>query len=171
MIDKTLRTALRSLVRRYGIRQVDQSLLEIRRATSRGEERYGQSDSVDSDTRTRRSTKTRSALEYVAKMGCGSEMQPAMSELARRFQEKAFLPTFGDIRNFCETYGIEQPASNSRADSIPRVFKFLSTIDRNEIQRIVDHRLFSGPARLGPIADAIRANGRAAAALRDHPDT
>lgn len=163
MIDNRLGTALRSLVRRYGIRQVDRSLREIRRSESRGEERSNQPVSADSETRARRSTKTRSATEYVAKLDCGSELGPAMSELARRFQEKEFLPTLGDIRNFCKTYGVEQLASNSRAGSIPRVFKFLATMDRDEIQRIVDDRLFSGPARLGPIADAIRANGRAAA--------
>lgn len=162
MIDNRLGTALRSLVRRYGIRQVDRSLREIRRSESRGEERSNQSVSADSETRARRSTKTRSATEYVARLDCGSELVPAMSELARRFQEKEFLPTLGDIRNFCKTYGVEL-ASNSRAGSIPRVFKFLATMDRDEIQRIVDDRLFSGPARLGPIADAIRANGRAAA--------
>ncbi len=115
------------------------------------------------DTRIRQRAKARSAPEYVAKMDCDAEIWPAMSELAKRFQEKTFLPTFGDIRNFCEAYGIDEPASHSRAGSIPRVFKFMATMDRDEIRRIVDDRLFSGPSRLGPIADAIRANGRAAA--------
>ena len=91
------------------------------------------------------------------------EKRPALLELAKRFQDKSFLPTFGDIRNFCQAYGIDVPASGSRASAIPRVFKFIAAMDGGEVQRIVDHWLFSGPARLGPIADAIRKNGRAAA--------
>ena len=85
---------------------------------------------------------------------------PALLELANRFQDKSFLPTFGDIRNFCQAYGIDVPASGSRASAIPRVFKFIATMDSGEVQRIVDDRLFSGPARLGPIADAIRKQRR-----------
>ena len=111
----------------------------------------------------RKSVKSKSAPEYVAAMNFDVERRPVMSELAKRFQEKTFLPTFGDIRFFCESYGINVPASNSRAGSIPRVFKFMATMDRDEIQRIADYRRFSGPARLGPIADAIREHGRAAA--------
>lgn len=168
MIDDRLGTALRSLVRRYGIEQVDQSLRELRRSKSRAEDRGSQSVSVESKARTRKNAKARSAPEYVAMMDCRAERRPAMSELAKRFQEKTFLPTFGDVKNFCGAYGIDEPASNSRAGSIPRIFKFLATMDRGELQRLVDDWLFSGPSRLGPIADAIRAHGRAAA-FRDRP--
>lgn len=164
MIDKRLGTALRSLVRRYGLEQVDRSLREIRLSESPDDDRNGHSGFVESEPRTRRkSVKARSAPEYVAKIDHASASRQAMAELAKRFQNKSFLPTFGDIRNFCQTYGIDVPASKSRASSIPRVFKFLAMMDRDEIQRIVDDRLFSGPSRLGPIADAIRENGRAAA--------
>ena len=83
-----------------------------------------------------------------------------MTELAQRFHSKSFLPTFGDIANFCQTYNIDVPASKSRASAIPRVFKFIAAMEADEIQRMLDEGMFSGPARLGPIADAIRRNGR-----------
>ena len=92
------------------------------------------------------------------------EIEPSVVELANRFQDKAFLPTFGDVVNFCQAYGIEEPASRSRANAIPRVFKHLASMEADEIKRIVDWGMFSGPSRLGPIADAIRRNGRAARA-------
>lgn len=167
MTERRIETELRSLIRRYGIERVDRSLREILRSTSQDEVRGGQSRVIASKTRARRSATTRSAPEYVAKMDCDAEIRPAMSELAKRFQEKTFLPTLGDIRFFCEAYGIDEPA-NSRAGSMPRVFRFMATLDRDEVQRIVDGQLFSGPSRLGPIADAIRANGRASA-FRDRP--
>lgn len=168
MIDNRLGTALRLLVRRYGIKQVDQSLREIRRSTSQGGSRQARAGSGGPKHGTRKNVKAKSALEYVAGMDFDAERRPVMTELAKRFQEKAFLPTFGDIRFFCESYGIDVPASNSRTGSIPRVFKFMATMDREEIQRIVDYRRFSGPARLGPIADAIREHGRAAAFRNRH---
>ena len=37
-----------------------------------------------------------------------------------------------------------------------RIFKALAGMDETEIKRILDDRLFSGPARMEPIADAIR---------------
>ena len=159
MIDKRLGTRLRSLIRQYGIEQIDQSLWEIRVDNSGRD--LGR---IESEKRPKRAiSRAKSAPEYVAKMDYDPEKRPALLELAKRFQDKSFLPTFGDIRNFCQTYGIDVPASGSRASAIPRVFRFIATMDGGEVQRIVDDWLFSGPARLGPIADAIRKNGRAAA--------
>ena len=47
---------------------------------------------------------------------------------AEEFEQRVFLSTLNDIRNFCEAYGIEEPRSKSRASGIPRVFKFLVTM-------------------------------------------
>ena len=68
--------------------------------------------------------------------------------------------TLSDIRNFCEAYGIEEPRSKSRASGIPRVFKFLASMDVADVERMLDDRMFSGPAQLGPIAGAIRGKAK-----------
>ena len=83
-----------------------------------------------------------------------------MSELATRFDAKLFLPSFGDIRDFCDIYGMDVPGSKARASAIPRVFKRLASMEVADIQRIIYNGHFSGPSRLGPISDAIRRNGR-----------
>ena len=162
MIDKKLETALRSLVRRYGIEQVDRSLHEIRLS-----ERHPEDGSPHpKNGKSRTTTKKRhaaSAQEYVAKMDQHPDKAPVLAELAKRFQEKSFLPTLGDIRSFCQVYGIEEPASRSRASAVPRVFNVMATMSNEEVQGILDGGMFSGPSRLGPVADAIRKNGRAAA--------
>ena len=101
------------------------------------------------------------APEYVEKMEISSERREVALVLAGRFDKKSFLPTCADIRDFCETYGVEVPASKSRAGAIPRIFKFLATMDTGELQRLLDEEAFSGPVRLGPIAEAIRQHGRA----------
>ena len=81
-------------------------------------------------------------------------------EAAEKFEQKSFLPTVGDVRNFCEIHGVTGPSSGSRADTVPRVFKLLGTMNTDDLRRMLDSGMFSGPARLGPIADAIRDAGR-----------
>lgn len=165
MHDPKLKAELRSIINQYGFKQVDQSLRELRtsgRQFGAPKQHKASSDGGMTKKSSKKQVKV-TAQEYVAKMELPSEKTPVMTELAKRFQEKSFLPTFGDIRNFCQIYGIDEPASKSRANAIPRVFKFIVTMEPNEVQRILDDGMFAGPSRLGPISDAIRRNGRAAA--------
>ena len=117
---------------------------------------------ADKPKKARKRSSKLNATEYAAKMELPPDKQSAIVKLAERFERKAFLPTFGDIANFCQMHDINVPASKTRANAIPRVFKFLATdTEVDELQRILDDGMFSGPSRLGPIADAIRQNGRA----------
>ena len=100
------------------------------------------------------------APQYVSKMDLSIDKEPLVTEIAERFQEKSFLPTIGDIGNFCQIYGIDLPASRTRANAIPRLFKFIAAMEAADISRLLNDGAFSGPSRLGPIADAIRRNGR-----------
>lgn len=164
MAKAKLKDTLRLIVRQYGFEHVDRSLQEIRLA-DRQIKSSKQSKVLSENQAVTKSLKKRAkvnAPEYVAKMELSAEKEPIAVELANRFENKAFLPTFGDIRNFCQIYGIDEPASKSRASAIPRIFKFIATMETDEIQRILGDGMFSGPSRLGPIADAIRRNSRAA---------
>ena len=171
MSKAKLKDTLRLIVRQYGFEQVDRSLREIRLADRQFKSSKQNKVLSDNEVKTKPQTKRAkvNAPEYVAKMELSSEKKPMAVELAKRFENKAFLPTFGDIRNFCQIYGIDEPASKSRAGAIPRVFKFIATMETDEIQRILDDGMFSGPSRLGPIADAIRRNGRAARTYSSPP--
>ena len=159
-----LRDELIAMVNRHGMHQVEQQLKEL--ATAKATIRTTRGTVAKSRYLTkRRSSKVRpklTATQYVSKMEMPLEKRGHVSELAARFENKTFLPAFGDIVNFCHNYGIKAPASRSRVNAIPRVFKLLATLETDQIQRIVDGWHFSGPSRLGPIADAIRRNGRAA---------
>ena len=110
----------------------------------------------NSGSRNKRSV---SAVDYVRGMDIPTDRAKVIARVAEEFERRTFLPTVGDVRSFCEAYGIEQPKSRARASSIPRIFKFLLTVDAAEVKSILDDRMFSGPTELGPIADAIR--GRA----------
>ena len=160
---KYLKDMLCLMVGRHGPEQVNRALREIVSAHRRKNSNKAKVLSKNS-AKAKPGKKKTTALEYVAKMDLPSEKRRGLAELAKRFEEKNFLPSFRSIREFCRIYEIVEPASKSRVSALPRVFKFIATLETSDIQRILDSGLFSGPARLGPIADAIMRNGRSAAA-------
>ena len=163
MENATLRLKLWSMIDQYGIDQVAQVLQEVRGSCSRPKEAKANRPPRKQEAGTRKKPQEKAAVsEYVAKMEVPAGNRVAITELAKRFQDGAFLPTFADISDFCALHGIEEPKSKSRASAVPRVFKFLAAMGAKDVMRIVDHKLYSGPTRLGPIAEAIRRNGRAA---------
>ena len=166
MENASLRQELRSIIDQYGIDRVAQAFREVRSSSGQSkaakQNRLPRSHGTHGTGSGKKSLTKVDVPEYVAKMDVPADNRWAIAELARRFQSRAFLPTFGDIRDFCAVYGIEEPKSKSRAGAVPRVFKFLAAMDAEEVKRIVHDELYSGPTRLGPIADAIRKNGRAA---------
>ena len=170
MSDKTLEVKLRStlevklhsIVRQYGFNQVNRSLREIG-SLDHQSKRSGRSSALPDSSVSVKLGKKRvklSASEYIASMELPSKKVPAITELAKRFENKTFLPTCSDIREFWYIYGIDKPVSRSRADAVPRVFKFIAEMKADDIQNMLDSGMFSGPSRLGPIADAIRRNSR-----------
>ena len=161
MNERNLKSELSSMVRAYGIDKVFRSLEEIRTSNVT----VGSIDPERSRERgkpkTGRSRARPTALDYIDRMDVETTKKAALVELGRRFQNKTFLPNFGDIRNFCQIYGIEEPASKSRTSAMPRIFQFIASMSVGDIRRMVDEDMFSGPSRLGPIAEAIRKSGRA----------
>jgi len=93
-------------------------------------------------------------------MDIPADRAEVMGRAAEAFEWRAFLPTVGDGRSFCETCGIEESKSKSRVTRIPRIFKFLVTMQLTNIQSMLDDGMFSGRAELGSIADAIRGKAR-----------
>ena len=119
MTANDLETALRSMVRRYGFVQVNRCLQKI--GLSEGQSKYSgpRRDSYDTGIPAK-STSRRpkiSATEYVAKLDLPLDKKPVVVALAKRFECKTFLPTFGDIANFCQTHGLKTPMSKTRAST------------------------------------------------------
>ena len=162
MTASKLKPALRSLVQEYGLGRVLKSLGEISEAQRGDVEKLSTSgNGVKGKVRRRKPRLT--APEYVQKMDIPAEKSAVVTELAKRFEQKDFLPNFAAIAEFCRTYEIKAPASNSRASAIPRVFKAIAGMEVAEVERILDDGMFAGPSSLGPIADAIRNFSRAPA--------
>ena len=157
MTGDRLAASLRDLVREHGLDEVSRSLDAIGGLNSLGQ------DAAPGTSRPARSAAAKrgkhkpaiTALERVEKMDLPRETADSVAELARRFDEKSFMPTFSDIARFCQAYNVDEPASKSRASAIPRVFRTIAAMDAEDLQMLLDYGTFSGPSRLGPIADAI----------------
>ena len=160
-MEEDLRTALVSIVKRFGFEKVHEALHEIvppQTTLNSVEEPALPKRPRNKGARTK---PCRSAVKYVCTIDMTREKKTRVIErAAREFDRRTFLPTVGDLRSFCEVYGIEEPKSKSRASGIPRIFKFLATMETVDVEKILNNRMFSGPTELGPIADAIRSKSK-----------
>ena len=158
-MDKELRTALSSMIERFGFDSVFQTLRELE--TDQVKQKTRRADPPKRARNSGNGNKRRvSAVEYVRTMDIPAEQAEIVGRAAEEFERRTFLPTVGDVRSFCEVYGIEEPKSKTRLSGMPRIFKFLGTMDAAEVKTMLDDRMFSGPAELGPIADAIRSRAK-----------
>ncbi len=164
MKEKGLDDSLNEIVHQYGIARVDQALREIRKST-RNQTNQRKPSASDSKRRCERRAEKRprkraTATGFVSNLEESAEVGKLLNELAIRFDKKEFLPNFGEIRNFCEIHGIDTPVSKSREAAVPRVFKHLSQVDIQDLQFMIQAKSFSGPTRLGPIAEAIKRSSK-----------
>lgn len=157
--EKDLSDMLRAIVLEHGIKKVERVLGEIRKSARCRRGRRSQpvpSNQMPKSGTGQPKRTTTTALRYVSKLDVDLDVRAPLEEAATQYESKSFLPTVGEIRNFCMIHGIEVPASHSRASAIPRIFKHLSQLAPSEIHLILQSSVFSGPTRLAPIADAIR---------------
>ena len=159
MRQRDLTQTLQGLVRRHGISSVLHSLADIQAAPD-------QHPSSGTRKRTYNARNKLSAVDYVDKMTLPQEKAEIMVCAAQRFEEGGFLTSIADIREFCRIHNVDLGKSASRASSVPRVFTFLAAMDTADLTKLLGEGAFSGPARLAPLADAIR--NRSAARGRDH---
>lgn len=158
MATNDLRAALSSLVDQHGFRNVSRLLGKMDPANggARGAgRRIAGERGRPRDAGASRLRGPLSAVDYVQRLDLGTEQAHVMERAAKAFDARTFLPTLGDLRVFCEAYGIEEPRAGSRIGRVPRIFRFLVTMDPPELARILDDQMFAGPARVAPIADAI----------------
>ena len=148
MAQRDLTETLQGLVRRHGMSSVLPSLADIQAVPDQG--------SSLARKRTYNAGSKSSAIDYVDKMTLPHGKAQIMMCAARCFENGGFLPNIADIREFCRIHNVDLGKSASRASSVPRVFTFLAAMDIAEISKLLDEGAFSGPARLAPLADAIR---------------
>lgn len=153
--DRLLTLILQSLVEEFGVQQVRERLNKLSNASA-------EQEADDRSTKENSSTRPVEKRPRVSGMVAMAEALPDDSEktklirdLASRFDNKTFLPSMGDVKHFAEMRGGSVRAKQ-RSDSARSLLLLLSSMNIENLQKIVTAESHSGPSQLGPLADAIK---------------
>lgn len=108
--------------------------------------------------------------ERVAKLKTRGRKRQFLKEAALRFEEKRFLPSISDVRDFLHLHGEFAGELKQREPGFARVLRVLQRIPTQDLENILRENQFSGPSRLGPLSEAIEsASSALRAAERSRP--
>lgn len=141
-----LESLLTLLIGRYGEEAVEQSF----RRVSSG--RAGVRTHVPSKNRVR--TKP-TPVDLARKVKASENLKPQLIKIAEEFEAKEFLPRIADVRHFLVMHGENEPRTNNRPEAFRQVLEYLITLPEDRLRDIRNELFHGGPARLGPLSDAI----------------
>jgi hypothetical protein len=101
------------------------------------------------------------AVDQVKKASSVTGDRDEILTLANRFDRKDFLPSVGDIRQFLAMTGSIVEGLTSRNEGFRYLLPVLVKLPPERLKRLASSNSHSGPAQLGPLADAIRSAGEA----------
>jgi hypothetical protein len=80
-------------------------------------------------------------------------------QLAERYDQKQFLPSVADVREFLIMMGERPVGMKDRQEAFRVLLQSLMRLPVERLQQFVRTALHSGPSELGPLSDAIAAAG------------
>lgn len=81
-----------------------------------------------------------------------------LQRLAERYRARTFLPSMGDVRHFLSMHG-DFGEFRDRSAAVRRVLAVASQMGSTELDATLADESFTGPSKLGPLADAIKEVG------------
>lgn len=76
-------------------------------------------------------------------------------EIAKRFDDKAFLPSIADVRDFLAMYGVANFNEKDRLNSFGKVLPVLQGMSLQELDVLTSGYAHLGASELGPLSAAI----------------
>lgn len=151
-----LRNILTALVAECGYDSVRECVNDLRIPESR---------KIDSQIpRTSEFGKARSkigAVDVVESLDISNqEKKCALMTLAKKYEEKQFMPNMGHVRAFMEQEGCASHRIRSRQQATSAVFKRLALWDARDLQELDEKGIFGPPKTLAAIARSIENAGR-----------
>lgn len=146
-----LANLVRTLVEEWGPEEVSLALSKTMHHVTSGE-------SAGLVPSRRRHTPLRtkpSAVELVRSETYPEDRKEALTKIALRFDERDFLPSVADIREFLILEGMKPGDIKDRRDAFRVVHKALSDLSLDRLEQISKSALHSGPGQLGTLSDAI----------------
>lgn len=159
-----LEETLSSLVAVYGHKKVQSKLDRIK---------FGRDTSAKHRQRDEAATKSadkpkprRDAVAIAESLDLiDSEKKAIIFDMARRYEEKKFMPNVNHVRAFLESLGEDVSRVKSRQQVTASVFRKLAELETPVLLDMQNRGLYGPPMTLGPIADAI---GRFGQSRRSH---
>ena len=102
-----------------------------------------------------------SAVEQVSRLSIPDRERQSLLVLAKKFDQRSFLPKVIDIREFLAMRGEEHRGVKDRLDGFRVLLRWLSQLPSDKLEEIANSGRYSGPAQLGPLSDAIKSTGEA----------
>lgn len=150
-----LRRLLTPLVSEWGAQAVRTTLDELE---TFGDASVG-SGSLRSSNRNRPKREKPSAVSIAEKAILSRDHRASIVALARKFDRKDFLRSAGDIRHFFEMNNEAAPNMKRREDAFRRILEILVQMPPDKIEQLANEKVHGGPARLGPLSEAMRGAG------------
>jgi hypothetical protein len=159
--QRLLKSLLSALVDEWGYKQVELALTQLVAEAGSGER--GAADFAKRP-KTSKTSKLR-AIDQVSRANVPEPQARLLEGLARRFDERRFLPSQSDVREFLLLLGERHAPIKDRSDSFRVILRKLLTLSLEHLDQLANSALHSGPSQLGPLSDAISA---AASSLPRH---
>ena len=111
--------------------------------------------------RSARKLAKRSASEQVKKAMFAVEQQSILLQLAAQYDNKEFLPSVSNVREFLIMAGQQPPKMKDRTEAFRILLQTLGQMSVEHLERLANTSLHAGPSKLGPVSEAISAAGHA----------
>ena len=158
MTKNQLDQKLEAIIGQFGYTEVQKRLDAANRRLNRlpMDSHSRHSDTLSNAVNRRKIHRKRDAIDIVSSFdGIDSDKHDILTDLAQKFERKEFMPNIATTRMFLESVGEDTSRLKSRKQAVAKIFRALSALPDKRLRQIVERGSFSGPARLGPLADAI----------------
>jgi hypothetical protein len=145
---------VRTLVEEWGHDEVQKALAQLSNVSS---------GHVSPERASRQASRWKkpTAVQQVTRLDIPDGQRETLLALAAKFDRKQFLPSVVDIREFLAMRGEDSGGVNDRIDGFRRLLRSFLELPAERLEHLVSSTRYSGPARLGPLSDAIRSTGEA----------
>ena len=100
-----------------------------------------------------------SATEQIQRSALEGEQKEVLLLLATRYDQKLFLPSVADVREFLIMMGTRPIGMKDRTQAFRVLLGSLTQLPVARLRQLAQTALHSGPSELGPISDAIATAG------------
>jgi hypothetical protein len=152
--DEIIELELNLLLIKYDEKKVIKHLAKIiRLSPDELEANLREVHQVKKKSLSKKRNRTTSAVEELINQN--SQKSQVLNVLYSRFQSKSFLPNLSDIRRLFNRYSSEPENLKSRSNSALKIFKLLTSIDKNELEELAQEQDKKDFSSLGIISDEI----------------